>query len=132
MANYYCSARSNYFRVNDEAAFRIWAASHEVEIVTSPKHPGMFALLANTESGAFPWYDDENDAERDFAAELSRHLAEGSVAVLLEAGAEKLRYIHGHAIAIDAEGEREQLFLDDIYEMAARRFPLKEVTRAEW
>jgi hypothetical protein len=62
---------------------------------------------------------------------LSTHLAEGSVAVIVEAGAEKLRYVHGHAVAVNSKGEQLCIGLGDIYEMAEKRFG-GEVTRAEY
>lgn len=58
------------------------------------------------------------------------------MAVILKAGAEKLRFINGYAAAVDSEGQRVDLFLDDIYQPAClgacQQFPGKEVTRAEY
>ncbi len=61
---------------------------------------GAFALFA--EEGCWPsWRFDEPDDpyddphEVDFVAELAAHLAEGEVAVLMQAGAEGLRGIVG-------------------------------------
>ncbi len=36
----------------------------------------------------------------DLVEELAQHLADGEIAVLVEAGAEKLRYITGDAVAV--------------------------------
>lgn len=60
----------------------------------------------------------EEDMEIDLPAELAGHLAEGQVAVLEEAGAEKLRYLSAHAVAVNAKGETIHLDLSDIYDRA--------------
>jgi len=132
MANYYCSARTNYFRVKDEAAFKAWAKQHELEVIASEQQAGLFALHPNSDDGSFPTYDCDTDEEIDFVVELGSYLTENSVAVFLEAGAEKLRYINGCAVAVDAKGDVLRISLDDIYQLAENRFPGKEVTRAEY
>lgn len=134
MANYYCSSRSNYFRVKDVAAFKAWAATLGIDVHARQDAPDYFAVFpaSDDDTGAFPILKPGTDEEIAFAAELSGHLADESVAIILEAGAEKLRYIHGHAIAVNALGEQVQLFLDDIYELAAKRFARREITRAEY
>lgn len=133
MANYYCSSRTNYFQVKDVAKFTAWAKHHGLLVYPQEGASDHFALApTDSDSGAFPDYNHETDEEIDFAAELATHLDDGSVAVLLETGAEKLRYLHGHAIAIDAKGESVRIDLEDIYTLAAERFPNKAVTRAEY
>ncbi len=133
MANYYCSSRTNYFRVKDAAKFIAWAAHHELTVHPQEGASDHFALAqSDSYDGAFPSLDHETEEEIDFAAELATHVDEGSVAVILETGAEKLRFFHGHAIAINARSECIQICLDDIYTLAAQRLPGKEVTRAEY
>jgi 3-deoxy-D-arabino-heptulosonate 7-phosphate (DAHP) synthase class II len=69
------------------------------------------------------------DDEIDVASELAPHLAEGSVAVLEQVGAEKLRYLSGWAEAVNHRGEKILVTLDDVYEKAkAAGWP--EPTRA--
>ena len=131
MANYYCSARTNYFRVKDEKAFEAWVEQREVRLVRDPGQPGFFALLPDTEEGSFPKYDYGIEEEFDFVAELSKHLTEDSVAVLLETGAERLRYLVGQAIAVNAKGETIEVSLEDIYPLAEAQFGVKP-TRAEY
>ena len=133
MANYYCSSRTNYFRVKDVTRFTAWATKLGLAIHPSENLPGQFTLFPrDSDSGAFPNAEAESDDEIDFAAELAAHLHQDSVAVILETGAEKLRYLQGHAIAINASGETVEVSLDAIYALALRRFPGKEVTRAEY
>jgi transcriptional antiterminator Rof (Rho-off) len=56
--------------------------------------------------------------EFDFALLLAAHLADGEVAVAMEAGAEKLRYVNGFAFAVNAAGDVRSVSLDDIYALA--------------
>ena len=134
MADYYCSSRTNYFRVKDLVVFSVWAERRGVKIIANPtRHPGHFALIPDdSEYGGFPFYDIDSDGDVDFATELAEHLAEGSIAVILEAGAEKLRYIIGLATAVNSKGDVVRISLEDIYELAAKSFGLLEVTRAEY
>ncbi|AHF89904.1 hypothetical protein OPIT5_06385 [Opitutaceae bacterium TAV5] len=134
MSNYYCASRTNYFRVKDHVAFQSWAQHRGVQVISNSKdHPGHFALLPDpSDDGAFPDYDFDQDEEIDFMAELSGHLAEDSVAVILETGAEKLRYLVGYAVAVNAMGDRVEITLNNIYSLAARTFGGPQPTRAEY
>ena len=96
MTNLICCARSNYFKVADANDFTAWV--DDLELEAQKNDDGAYALFA--EEGSWPsWrfddpddpYDDPQDV--DFVAELAAHLAEGEVAVLMQAGAEGLRYI---------------------------------------
>ena len=117
MANYYASARTNYFRVKDEPTFTEWAENRGVNIIRDAEQ--RFGLLPNDDNnGSFPNHDLDNEEEIDFMAELSEHLADGSVAIMMEAGTEKLRYINGYAEAINNKGDRVVLDLSNIYELA--------------
>lgn len=117
MANYNCTSRTNYFRVKDEAAFKAWADSSSLTVI---KQGELVGLLPGdyTDDGSFPTYDGENDEEIDFMHELSKHLAPGQVAIRVEAGAEKSRYVVGRADAINANGEEVGVSIEEIYEKA--------------
>jgi hypothetical protein len=136
MANYYGAARSNYFAVKDETAFRASLPMH-LTVVTNKPEPGepqRFALLSDEpDGGGWPAsvYDEDTDdyVDIDVAVFVSEHLADGEVAVFMEAGAEKLRYIVGHAVAINGAGETRTVNLNDIYELARELGP--NVTEAE-
>ena len=54
----------------------------------------------------------------DFLEDLTKHLEENEVAIMIECGAEKLRYITGVAYAINSKGETSTINLNDIYEEA--------------
>ena len=132
MANYYSSARTNYFRVKDVDAFNAWAKEYEdnyrVEVVDKED---TFGFLFDGESGVpNSRFVNGNYEPFDFMDELSVHLADDEVAILHEAGAEKLRYINGFAIAINNKAERRVISLDDIYVYAKELG--KNVTRAQY
>jgi hypothetical protein len=125
MANWYGSARSNYFRVKDETAFTEWADG--VDSLHYWKKDECFAICSDCpDSGAWPssrWDDEvEEHVEFDLIEELCPHLAEGEVAVLVEVGAEKLRYLSGWTVAVNHLGETVFVNLDDIYEKANAAF----------
>jgi hypothetical protein len=132
MANYYSSARTNYFRVKDVDAFNAWAKEYEdnyrVEVVDKED---TFSILFDGESGVPTSREVDGDYhDIDFMGELSKHLADDEVAILHEAGAEKLRYINGFAIAINNKAERRVISLDDIYVYAKELG--KNVTLAQY
>lgn len=118
MADYYASARSNYFRVKDKDAF-VNHIQKMVPDVTVDKEEtdGKDYYVLLFEEGIPTWcYDDKyNDVEIDWRAFFAKHLEEDSIAVLMEAGAEKLRYIAGLAFAYNAKGEELVVSLLDIY-----------------
>lgn len=127
MANYSSSSRSNYFRVKDRAAFDAWAAKRDLEVF--PEQDGLLGFGDNTGEG-FQSFDPETDEEVDILTELSAHLADGSVAIIMSAGSENLRYVSGFAEAINSKGERKLITLDQIYELAKGLGT--EITRAEY
>lgn len=125
MANYYASARTNYFAVTDLEAFKaeLESKTSSVEVV-SKEEDGLtlVALLGSDDDGAgFPFdYEDEDGeyVELDWAEIFKAHLEDGWVAIIMESGAEKLRYIAGYAVAYNSKGETVAINLDQIYEKA--------------
>lgn len=136
MANWYGTARSNYFRVKDREAFMAWTKRRGLGVFTNAHDGGLFALHPDesTDSGAWPSYDEDVDSEFSLTAELAEHLSKDQIAVLMEAGAEKLRYVTGVAVAINSEGHVVDVDLSDIYRKAARKFriPEAQIARAEY
>ena len=121
MANYCATARSNYFGVKDETAFREWADGLDLRVITQGS---LFAIHPNSDGGwpslRFPKDAEAEEEEIDLRAELAQHLVEGDVAVLVEAGAERLRYVCGYAWAVNSSGDTNEISLNDIYEIAYR------------
>ena len=140
MANYYATARSNYFRVKDPQKFEEWCNEIGVQMITKEEkkkkgtivHCGF--LCNGDDSGSMPYYvyNQETGEERDITIEkeLAEHLMDDEVAILMETGAEEMRYLTGYAIAINSKGETNSIGLEDIYDMAKKLG--KNITRAEY
>lgn len=67
----------------------------------------------------------------DFPIALSDHLDPRDVAILFEIGNEKLNYLIGYAIAVNADGVRTKISLDDIASKAQDLFPGLSITDAD-
>ena len=136
MANWYGSSRSNYFRVKDCDAFLQWVEKRGLGLFKNSGDAALFAIHSgdSTDGGSWPSYDLEADTEIDLATELAQHLPKGEVAVLMEIGAEKLRYLTGIAIAVNHKGLAAVVSLDDVYRKAARTFRVQEnkITQAAY
>ncbi|MBC2593537.1 hypothetical protein H5P28_04605 [Ruficoccus amylovorans] len=136
MADYYATTRSNYFGVKDEKAFLAWAESTELGVQRreDPDHGNLFMIYSDQEKGAWPnyVYNEEKDDfdEVEVIPELAKHLKDGHVAILLEIGSEKLRYLVGVASAVNCRGEQVYVDLDAIYKKAGKLGDV--VTRAEY
>ncbi len=138
MANYYAAARSNYFNVVDVEKFENDMSFIPGIEVETDKEGRMCVLASGDDCGCWPGFvqidmDDIDDGrtipawlgdapseefEVDLPVLVAEHLADGEVAVFMESGAEKLRYIIGFAEAINNKGERKTISLNDIYDMA--------------
>jgi hypothetical protein len=92
------------------------------------------ALFADIEqTGAFfEKYDPDtyDSIELDWAGIFKRNLVDNQVAIIMGAGAEKLRYINGWAEAYNNKGEKRVINLGDIYKLAEELG--SEITRAEY
>ena len=125
MATYYESSRTNYFLVKDIEAFKTRLELFTALEVKVEKMNGKdYVCLINSNENGFPFdvYDDilGEYVEIDWEGIFSQHLQDGSVAIIMGAGAEKLRYIHGYAVAFNNKGETEQVHLVDIYKIAEK------------
>ncbi len=133
MANWYGLSRTNYFKVRDEQAFRAWADTvPEVEMIDDGK--GRFGFYTNSD-GNWPsgrLNETGSDVEEfDFVEELTDHLPEGEVAILITVGHEKARYGTGYAIAVRHDGEILDVNIGDIYALVHGTWGI-EPTRAEY
>jgi len=122
MANWYGTSRSNYFNVEDEGAFREWAERRNLEVLEDRRGLLGVAPSSMSEDGSWPSYDDDDDCEIDFQAELIEHLAEGQVAILMTIGAEKLWYLTGFSVALAWDGRRMSVDIADIYDKVELEF----------
>ena len=143
--NFEATARSNYFRVKDEAAFKAWAERIGVEVYEDteqqaqengrplPAGEKQF-MIARSDGNGWPvsYLDRETqeDVMVDLPAELAKHLHDDDVAILMEIGAEGLRCVTGYALAVNAAGVVKSVSLEGIYELAL--WMGNRVTRADY
>lgn len=125
MANYVAHARTNYFKVKDLEAFK--AGLHPIIGIWEDNAEGL-CLYTNDDCGAWPTdipIDDEWEdyQEYDLFQYVASHLQDQEVAIFMEIGYEKLRYLTGSAIAVNAKGETKAIHLSDIYEQALELKP---------
>jgi hypothetical protein len=125
MANYYGQARTNYFQVKDLKAWRDELSNYPVELIEQKLDDGTIKvgfMDANPDGGGLDWqlYDEEgNETEIDWTDVLARHLSDNEVAIIMETGAEKYRYMSGWALAVNNKKETREISLaKDIYTLA--------------
>ena len=120
MANYYASARSNYFKVKDIEAFK--AEVNFSNLILDIQNDSICILFE--EGIVNDYYNDATDdiIDIDWSDIFKRHLVENSVAIFMESGAEKLCFINGYAIAYSWTGEFVDLSLAEIYNRAKEKF----------
>jgi hypothetical protein len=131
MANYSATARTNYFRIKERAAFDAWVDTvcyQELSIIEKDGDPLRVGLNATSGdcSGFSINYEDEDGEEQNLLEGLAQHLAEGEVAILVESGAEKCRYVTGYAIAVMADPaggyKTLEVSINDIYGLVEARW----------
>jgi hypothetical protein len=136
MANYYAMWRTNYFKVEDKAAFLKWVEliydTPNVRFKQQPDGAVLAVMYAGDQSdfGGIPCQRDDGDGNEvedfDFCMELGAFLALGEVAIVMEAGHEKARYVCGHAIAVIKEHD------GDVGYMSMRLSDIYRKVREEW
>lgn len=138
MGNYYATARSNYFKVKDDDEFKRfitgrWGNSISFWEKKDKKGEVSYAVYSD-ESGGWPsgvWNDEESDFDQaDFFKEIAKHLRDGQVAIFMETGAEKMRYLIGYSLAINNKLEVKIIDIENIYEEAS--ILGNAITRAEY
>jgi len=134
MSNYYGYARSNYFKVKDKEQFKQLCSNLNVEMIEKDDKVGF--ICSEDDCGSLPSsvYDEinEDDVDIDLIDEISNHLVEGEVAVMMESGHEKLCYVTGYAVAVNWKGEEISISLNDIYEKAQKELGGENISRAEY
>jgi hypothetical protein len=130
MADFYGTARTNYFKVKDLEAFKAFVDSLSCCVLI--EKDGRFGFYSDDQHGSFPstiCNDETGEHETVDVIEVTAgHLAEGEVAVFMEAGSEKQRYISAWSEAINHKGERVSINIDEIYALAERELGVKPTT----
>lgn len=134
MADYIAQTRSNYFKVKDEQSFREFCLQYSLEVIEQKsEEESNVTLFGFMLDGSIPtgllveceWVD------ADFLKDLSDELAFGQVAVVMEVGTEKMRYLNGYAVAVNHRGRIVEVSLNQIYLLAKKKFKV-EPTTAEY
>ena len=133
MAAYLACTRSNHFRVRSAAGFRRFCCRYALTVFNNTERGKnrRFGFLADERIPTGRIARNGDWIETDFIGELAKQLARGEVAVVMEIGHEKMRYLVGYASAVSWKGERMQVALSDIYRRAKETFGV-EPTVAEY
>jgi hypothetical protein len=125
--------------VKDKEAFQalLRRFGSAVEMIEDDKDKGRVGFLAGDGLPSERVVTDadgmEEYVEVDFVDELAVHLADHEVAIMMETGYEKMRYLVGYAIAVNNKKERREIGLAQIYELAKQLTQKpKRITRAEY
>ena len=92
-----------------------WSEFEREHAVTSAQI--LECIEKNTEPEDIEYQYSDFDLSFDFFTELQKHLPEGIVAIFMEVGSEKYRYLVGQSIAVSSK-EIKVINLSDIYEVA--------------
>ena len=138
MATYYGTGRSNYVKVRNDEAFEDFIENFDsLEIIRDDE--GRYGLLSDDENGEYPQYffDEEQGVEiweYDFIQEISKYLVDepDNIFVWMSAGHEKMRYVSGFSVAVNAKGNVTALGLEDIYNKCKKELSFEPSTRAEY
>lgn len=117
--------RSNYFAVHDAAAFEAFCERHDLEPITDNSAPARRGFLSPREvmfspdlEDAFGSEPEERSGGGDWLQSLAEHIAGDDVAVVMQIGSDKMRFLAGHAWAVNGQGQAQELDLDEIYNRA--------------
>jgi hypothetical protein len=134
MSVYISQSRSNYFHVRSPRNFRRFCSRYGLELIRDGPRGQLTKRHGFVAHEAIPTGHADAKGEwieTDFIGELAQQLARGEVAIVMEAGSEKMRYLIGYACAVNWKGERIQVALTDIYRRAKQTFGV-EPTLAEY
>ena len=125
MSDYTAKVRSNYFKVKDQDAWQAFCDRHDltnIMIWDKERQINLYGFMDESVGEGLPThvYDPKKDehVETDFPAELAKHLEEDEVAIIIEIGNQKLAYLGGYAIAVNAEGTKVTVSTHDIIDLA--------------
>ena len=120
MANYYASARSNYFKVKNPDAF--FEAMKPFDLDISDRNADDALCLLCKNDGGWSWYNSDTEKDHNPVDIIAPHLQDNEVCILMETGAEKLRYLIGYAVAFNNKKRQTVLSLQNIYDIARKEF----------
>lgn len=117
--------RSNYFAVRDADVFLAFCERHDLEPITEDGEAARYGFLSPREvmfspdvGDDFDGEPEEGDGESDWLHELAKHIAGDDVAIVMQIGSDKMRFLAGHAWAVNGQGQTQEVDLDEIYNRA--------------
>jgi len=116
------TARSNYFRVKDPAAFAAALEGSGNKVAMHPKADGYVCITADG-GFALDWLDEALN-ELTLEDVILGHIAKEHVAILMEAGAARGHAVQGWATALAWDGRRVDVGLDTIYDRIQQQLGL--------
>jgi hypothetical protein len=129
MSNWYGAARSNYVAIKDMEGLKKSLDPFPISIIPRESDGKICLLSDDIDNGGWPTCACGTDASGEDMEILFNppelicpFMKNGEILIIMEAGAEKLRYISGTAVAFKHTGESVSIFLDDIYQKAANEF----------
>lgn len=131
MANWCGVGRSNYFKVRDNEAFADFMEQTLTSMTAQYDVEKESWWIRLTDENGFDWNSSDEDGGIDHISEFASHLQENEIAIFIEIGAEKLRYLTGFALGIAWNGELTQLNLNEIYELVFDKYGITPC-RAEY
>jgi hypothetical protein len=97
----------------------------KIDEPSNPKIPCLGMLCSSSSSFSEEFTDDTGKDVR-VTQELAKTFVKGEVMVIMEAGAEGMRYVTGFACAFNHTGKEFWLNINDIYKLAAAKFGVKK------
>ena len=123
MANYYATARTNYFRVTDEnkytKLFTGLTSECTVEDFSKEVDGVLYHGFGSYDTIAY-WDEEKEEFNFDlFLEQLQKILPDDEAFIYMEAGYEKLRYVNGFCIVVTNK-EIKTMYLDEWAKMEAK------------
>jgi len=149
MSQWYGTARTNYFHC-DLAALAEAIEPFDLRVYEGGDGLVMLSPSEMSDDGGWPSWAQidapdpedagetiEKEIEFSFEEYVMPYVVEGEVVIAMSAGAEKLRYVSGNALAFCRRGLEVQIVhisLQDIYALSAEKFavPRESITACEY
>jgi len=123
MSSFEAIGMTNYFRVRDLPEFIDALGDYPAVVFKNSEDPSLISLSAECYDDQ-GWHDTTRDGQKfSIFATVAKHLEDGEVAVFMQVGGDRLRYLGGKAIAVNSAGKRTTVDLSDIYEKAKTLSP---------
>ena len=122
MANYCCTIRTNYFHVKDEGKFlelmdQVQGSEDQIKLFQEKGPDGKNVFGFGLYGGIAGVANDEGDMDDhsyvEFINRLQKCVADDDAVIIMESGAEKLRYVVGSATVITSN-DCEYLNIDQL------------------